>query len=95
MEDPVSQSFSRNASFAAAAAGDYSHIRLFQTRWRPRTNQTWILPQDGSSTAFAWQTPDGRGIGGFSAACWYFALGLDQGINAKARPEQNLCGAHS
>ena len=56
MEDPVSQTFSRNNSYSAADTGKFNHIKLFQTRWRPRKNETWILPADGSSTAIAWET---------------------------------------
>lgn len=56
MEDPVSQTFSRNDSYSAADTGKFNHIKLFQTRWRPRKNETWILPADGSSTEIAWET---------------------------------------
>lgn len=85
MEDPVSQTFSRNDSFSVADAGSYSHIKLFQTRWRPRTNETWILPADGSSTAIAWEPVSRRSLPGFSAACWYFGAELDKGINSKSQ----------
>jgi hypothetical protein len=84
MEDPVSQTFSRNESFAAADTGDYSHIKLFQTRWRPRTNETWVLPADGSSTEIGWEAVTRQSLPRFSAVCWYFGAELDKGINVNA-----------
>ena len=90
MEDPVSQTFSRNDSFSAADAGTYDHIKLFQTRWRPRQNETWILPADGSSTAIAWEQASRRSLPGFSAACWYFGAELDKGINSDLSADEKV-----
>ena len=90
MEDPVSQTFSRNDSFAAADAGDYAHIKLFQTRWRPRQNETWILPADGRSTAIAWEPASRHSLPAFSAVCWYFGATLDKGINSQKAAREKV-----
>jgi hypothetical protein len=63
MEDPVSQTFARNASLDAADAGEYDRVALFQTWWRPRKNATYILPPGGPGTSMPrqtkWHTPCG------------------------------------
>ena len=48
VEAMVDVTFSRNASYASADAGDYSNVRLWQTPWRPMKKPTFILPQLGT-----------------------------------------------
>lgn len=100
MEDPVSQTFARNASFAAADSGDYDRLALFQTWWRPRKTATYILPPGGPGTTMPrqtkWHAPCGmhncsgkilkNSINGFSAACWYFLKGLADDPSLKDIP---------
>lgn len=102
MEDPVSQTFARNASLDAADSGEYDRVALFQTWWRPRKNVTYILPPGGPGTSMPrqtkWHSPCGRNctadgvsiaegsINGFSAACWYFLKGLADDPSLKDVP---------
>ena len=102
MEDPVSQSFARNGSFAAADAGVYDRLSLFQTWWRPRVNATYILPAGGPGSSMPrqskWHSPCGKNcssapgaplkgsLSSFSAACWYTLKGLADSPELKDVP---------
>ena len=79
MEAMVDVTFGQNASYAAADAGEYDHIRLWQTPWRPMKQPTYILPplgQGGRPETIDWATPSNASLPGFSAVCWYFGKSL-------------------
>ena len=100
MEDPLLTTLGRNDSYAAAAAGAYDHVRLFQLGWRmDRRAPTWVLPQepdDGQGyPQQAWALPRGCddhrpgpgptcSLQRFSAMCWYFGRALADKMVAAA-----------
>eukprot|EP01050_Picozoa_sp_SAG11_P011916 SAG11_NODE_1295_length_5275_cov_3.069165_6_plen_187_part_00 len=82
-EDPVSQTFARNESYAEVTAGKYDALHLFQTWWRPRKSATWVLPKaeptgewHGGPMQNGWRSPTNGSVSSFSAACWYFGKAL-------------------
>jgi hypothetical protein len=74
MEAMVDVTFARNESYAAADAGNYSDVRMFQIPWRPMANATYILPRSSSAhrpTQIHWEAPSSTTLPAFSAECWY------------------------